>query len=288
MIVEKHTVEKVANRQSIYTYLPGKSKKILSRKGIKKALSRGDVFVNGQKATFDTPVKNGDQITIEEHLVVHHIYEAPLTVHFEDEHLALIEKPAGWVVSGNQFKTILNALPYNLKKSKKEDALLHPLPVHRLDQPTHGLLLIAKTYSASVQLSQLFEERKIKKKYIALIHGFLNSNGNITSPINGKKSATYFRTIDQQKNKRGNHLTLIELRPKTGRKHQLRIHLSRLGFPIVGDKKYKKEEPHVKNKGLFLSAVGLQFVHPVHKEKIKIEIDLPKKFQRFLRLNSRQ
>ena len=285
MILEEIVVTDLKSIRSVYAFLPGNLNTISSRKGIKKAINKGLVLINNRVAKYDTKIQNGDVITLTAPKHVAKVYRSSLTVHYEDEYIAIIEKPAGWLTSGNQFKTTHNALPFNLSLSKEKDALTTPLPVHRLDLATHGLLLVAKTQQSVQNLGKAFEQRTIQKKYIALVHGYLNCSGELNFPIDGKAALTRFKTLQTIQNNNKEHLSLLALFPTTGRKHQLRVHLSSIGFPIVGDTKYAKNNQYVKKKGLFLSAVGLNFDHPITEEKINLEINLPLKFDRFIRLN---
>ena len=201
-----------------------------------------------------------------------------LDVIFEDEDLAVIFKPAGINVSGNQFKTIQNALLFNINPSTKIDALDWPLPVHRLDNQTSGLLLIAKTKLARVKLGQAFEKKTVLKKYTAVVIGDLRDSGEINLPIDGKQSLSFYTSMSVVPSLKNGDLSLLELIPKTGRTHQLRIHCASINHPILGDKLYGKNGLILKNKGLFLCAVSLDFKHPVTKQIITFEVPTPHKF----------
>lgn len=204
-------------------------------------------------------------------------FELRLNVLYEDEHLAIINKPAGISVSGNKFKTIANALAGSLKQSTRKDAV-HPQPVHRLDYPTTGLLLIGKTSHSIRALNEMFESKRIEKTYFAIAIGEMNSEGLIASEIEGKKSQTQFNLIESVPSERFKHLNFLKLNPKTGRRHQIRIHLSSLGNPILGDQTYGKDGLILKGKGLYLHAGSLKFIHPFTNQIIHQESDLPAKF----------
>ena len=126
----------------------------------------------------------------------------------------------------------------------------------------------------------------IRKKYIAIVIGKLMGEGFITEPIEDKPAKTEYRVIKTVESLKNKHLTLVELFPHTGRTHQLRIHLSGLGFPILGDKLYGKEDLILKHKGLFLSAVSLKLKHPIKANELEIKVDMPNKFN--TRLNNEQ
>lgn len=200
-----------------------------------------------------------------------------MDVLFEDEHLAVIHKPAGILVSGNTFITIANALPQNIKASTLSDATT-PQPVHRLDFPTTGILLVGKTSSSIRALNQLFENHEIQKKYFAIAIGEMEKEGTITSEIDEKKSTSNYTVTKSVDSPRFEKLNLVELDPKSGRRHQLRKHLSSLGNPILGDKEYGIEGLILNGKGLYLHAYSLEFTHPFTNEKMSLIDELPSKF----------
>ncbi|BAO74429.1 ribosomal large subunit pseudouridine synthase D [Winogradskyella sp. PG-2] len=203
----------------------------------------------------------------------------PLTILFEDNYLALIHKPAGILVSGNRFKTIVNALPQNLKPSSLNDAT-KPQPVHRLDYATTGLLLVGKTSSSIRALNQLFENKSISKTYLAVTIGEMDDEGKIKLAIDGKPSQSYYKVLESVASKRFSKLNLVELDPKTGRRHQLRKHLSSIGNPILGDKDYGITDLILNGKGLYLHAYTLGFVHPITNKKMHILDAIPKRFKK--------
>ncbi|MDX1651896.1 MAG: RluA family pseudouridine synthase, partial [Brumimicrobium sp.] len=209
------------------------------------------------------------------------IWRLPIPVVYQDNYLAVINKPVGPPVSGNRFRTVQNALPYNLVQGEEPDALMAPLPVHRLDAVTGGLLIIAKNYSSRIKLGEMFENRQIEKRYLAVVEGKLEGSGLLNSQVEGKNAQTIFRSLNTVRiDKR--FYSLLELCPETGRKHQIRRHLSRLGFPIAGDSLYNAENDYPVRKGLLLYATGLRFNHPITNELLEINIHPPSKFDPFL------
>lgn len=203
----------------------------------------------------------------------------PLKVLYEDETLAAIFKPAGIAVSGNSFKTVANALVQNLKPSKNPDAVI-PKPVHRLDYATTGVLLIGKTQSSITALNNLFKNKEIQKTYLAICIGDMPNLDLIDTPIDGKQASSKIQLIDRIESEKYGYLNLLKLFPETGRKHQLRKHLSEIGHPILGDQVYGKEGLILKGKGLYLHAMSLEFTHPNSNQLIKIKAEPPNRFQK--------
>lgn len=189
----------------------------------------------------------------------------------------MVNKAPGLTVSGNKFVTLANALPQNLQKSTVEDAV-SPYPVHRLDYPTTGALLIGKTKSVITQLMRDFEEKRIQKTYLAIAIGKLPDEGEIKSDVDGKKAHSTYRVLVREDSPKFEQLNLVELTPCTGRRHQLRVHLHSLGCPILGDQQYYLEGKKLKGKGLYLHAWKLLFKHPIHSEELTLYAPLPKKY----------
>jgi 23S rRNA pseudouridine1911/1915/1917 synthase len=251
-----------------------------SRAGMKKAIQKKYVKVNdviGQTATL---LHGGETITLYGLEHSKPVFEKKLEVIFEDDYLAVLNKPAGILVSGNKFQTIENTLPYNLKLSTQKDSLLQPLPVHRLDYPTTGLLLIGKTAKTVIALKNMFEDKLITKTYFAVTYDEMKKEGIINEPINEKASTSTYKVLKTLKSERYNYLNLVELHPKTGRRHQLRKHLASIGTPIFGDIEYGIEGLISKGNGLYLHASNLEFRHPVTNQEMNIFTQLPKKFKR--------
>jgi 23S rRNA pseudouridine1911/1915/1917 synthase len=193
--------------------------------------------------------------------------------------LAVIHKPAGILVSGNSFKTIANALTQNLQLSKHLDSV-KPQPVPRLDNATTGILLVGKTSSSIRDLNKIFEEKRVEKIYFAVTIGEMNHQGEITSEVDSKKSKSSYKLIESVPSKRFGQLNLLELKPHTGRRHQLRKHLSSIGNPILGDKDYGIEDLILKGKGLYLHAYSLKFTHPITKKTIYLKDEIPHRFKK--------
>lgn len=250
-----------------------------TRAAFKKAIKKGLVTVDGQVATTATFVYGKEMIclTIPPPPKAHRELIFPLKVVYEDDHLAMVHKPAGVLVSGNRFVTMARALPQNLKESKEVDRTF-PQPVHRLDYPTTGLLLVGKTNRAIRALAQMFSDKQIQKTYFAITIGKMPSNGTIHSPIDGKPAESNYEVVATVPSERFEHLNLVKLTPKTGRRHQLRVHMAEMGNQILGDKEYGQSELVLNGKGLYLHAHSLRFTHPFLDREVFVEDPLPKKF----------
>jgi len=279
-ILESHIAKKQKEQIRIQEYAVGIFNTVPTKSGIKKAIKKKLILVNGLPTSTARIIIGGEKITLlnPKNKPLRKSLILRLAITFEDDYLAIIEKPPGILVNGNKFKTIDNALQQNLKKSSQIDAV-RPRPIHRLDYPTSGLLLIGKTSSTIRALNQLFENKKIKKKYYAITIGKMNLKGAIKTYINKKTAITNYKTIQSVKSNRFEFLNLVELSPRTGRRHQLRIHLSSIGNPILGDQEYGIKSLILKGKGLYLHASQLDFTHPITKDKLSITSNLPKKFK---------
>lgn len=284
----------------------------LSRTSIQKAISEGKVLINGE--VFIKPhlkVKPEQEIIFkleEKKGTVPSAEDIPLEIVYDDDDLAVINKPQGLVVHpapGNYEHTLVNAL-LNKFKNLSDINPQRPGIVHRLDKDTSGLLLIAKNNTSHLELSKQFAEHSIKRKYVALVKGKMEYNENIIElPIgrnplkrenmsvsfgkNTKYAKTYYRTL-----KRTDNFSLLELEPFTGRTHQLRVHLSYLGHPILGDTKYGKttllKGLKQKNTGapikvinrLALHAKSIGFIHPTTGKFMEFTSNVPKEFTEFM------
>tara|TARA_B100000809_G_scaffold91900_1_gene90383 strand:- start:323 stop:1234 length:912 start_codon:yes stop_codon:yes gene_type:complete len=298
---ETHIVPKNSKPQFLNSYAPKVFPLVASKAKAKKAIVNGEITVNGLKVNYDAKVYPGDKLALGERKVrndkkkLKKVLELKIEVVFEDEHLGILNKPGGIPVNGNTFKTLENTLPFNLDYSKEEDALHIMRPLHRLDGPTSGLVLVAKTERSQVIMGQQFENKTIRKRYKAVVIGILeNKKGKINLPVDNKKSLTEYEVIEEFRSQKYGHLTLVDLYPITGRTHQLRIHMSSLGHPIVGDKFYSQNVEVLNGKGLFLCSDKVWFNHPITGKKLEIGTEIPNKFQaftkreneRFLRINN--
>ena len=224
-----------------------------------------------------------------------------LKIIYQDENLLVLEKPAGMIVFPEgkiKEKTLVDFLLEKYPELKKVAQAPRYGVVHRLDKETSGILLVAKNEKALKFFQRQFKERKVIKKYLALLHGKLKENfGRIEtlidrSPKNGQKQKVYLPFEPKAKGKRKaiteyrvlerfQNYTLCEVMPKTGRKHQIRVHFSYLGHPIVGDKIYSFKNQKSKLKRHFLHAFYLKIKMPEGTEK-EFQSELPKDLKEFL------
>ncbi len=280
--IEKHIVPILSTQERLSDYTVGIFDAVSSRKGIKKAIKKEWITINGSIGYSGDYLLGGELLVLNIQEESKPQLQLELEVLYEDDHLAIINKLAGISVSGNKAHTIQNALSYNLQTSSQTDALALPQPVHRLDHPTSGVLLIGKTRSMVTALGRLFQHRSIHKVYHAIAIGKLDTKGMIDSSVDHKEAKTTFQVIKSIPSDRFTQLSLLELSPHTGRRHQLRKHLASIGTPILGDPLYYKEGLLLKGKGLYLHASSLEFEHPINGEIIKVESELPKKFLKIM------
>ncbi|SES73604.1 RluA family pseudouridine synthase [Anaerobranca gottschalkii] len=274
----------------------------VSRSQIQKIIANNSCLVNNKVITkANYQLSEGDIITIlpQEVEVTDVLPEPiPLDIVYQDESIAVINKPQGMVVHpapGHNSGTLVNALLYHLKDLSTIGGVKRPGIVHRLDKDTSGLLVVAKNDQAHQELSQQMQNRTTKKIYWAVAEGVIKEdNGIIDAPIarhpvdrqkmavvtHGKfrEARTYFRVLERYKNH-----TLVELKLETGRTHQIRVHLNYIGHPIVGDPLYGYKKQKFKNDGQILHAKILGINHPVTGQWMEWEIDLPPYFKNILR-----
>lgn len=259
-----------------------------SRTYFQSLIEQEKVLLNGKLAKKREEVKKGDKISLEiipPPKMEARAEEIPLDIVYEDDYFLAINKPSGMVTHpapGNTSGTFANALLYHLgDESPFEDEELRPGIVHRLDKDTSGLLLAAKTQEAHLRLSEAFQRRDIQKEYLAITTGGPNRSHIIENeigrhpykrkemavlPTGGKIAIT--EVLPLAHNER---MSLLLLRPKTGRTHQLRVHLKSIGSPILGDVIYGKKCEH----RLMLHAWRLTFIHPITKVEVRLHAPIP-------------
>ena len=278
-ILESCNVPQLSSSARLSDYAPGVFKSLPSKKATKKAIKEGLVLVNGKRGYSGDFVLGGELLELLQGEGSKMIPQLDLDIEvcYEDQYLAVVNKPAGLLVSGNKHRTLENALSGNIGKSNLPDALDKPEPIHRLDFPTSGALLVGKTRQAVIALNKVFEERKIVKKYLAVAIGEMEPQGVIETEVDGKKAKSEYKVISSAFSERFGFLNMVELTLFTGRRHQLRIHLSSIGNPILGDSEHGIEGKILKGKGLYLHSHSLEFGHPFTHETIKVEVNPPKK-----------
>lgn len=198
---------------------------------------------------------------------------------YEDEWLVVLNKPSGLLTiptAKNEPRTLTSILNEDLEKR----GLLYRLhPCHRLDRETSGLIIYAKGKSIQKKTMDLFKEKKVKKTYIAFVHGLLpKDSGTISDAIEGQTAVTTYSVIEKR-----NNFSIVEVKPLTGRKNQIRIHFKQIGHPILGETKYAfRKDFKIKAKRLCLHAQDLGFLHPVTKLYTCLHLDLPDDLKKIL------
>lgn len=267
-----------------------------SRAQIQKLIARGLVRVNGKVVKPSHRISAGEQVWIKippPALPELKPESIPLKVVYEDKHLLVVDKPAGLVVHpapGHPSGTMVNALLAHGAPLSSMAGSFKPGIVHRLDKETSGLLLVAKDDATHRQLSQQFTDRKVEKVYLAIVQGVVEQDeGTIDAPIGRhpihrqqmtvrhdapRQAQTRYRVKERFKG-----ATLLELFPKTGRTHQLRVHLKYLGHPILGDVRYGVRGRFPR---MALHAHRLGFKHPRHHRWMEFMSPFPKDLRKFL------
>lgn len=267
------------------------SKLDFTRSKIEKMIESGKVKVNGNTVKKSYILNEGDFIEIEEY-VEEKMSASPvkmdLDIVYEDDDVMVVNKPNGLVVHpapGNYSNTLVNGLVYHSKNLSNINGEFRPGIVHRIDAYTTGLLMIAKNDKAHLSLAKQLEEKTTTRKYIALVWGVIKEDsGTIDAPIgrdkndrkkmcvtdiNSKNAVTDFKVLERYKN-----ATLIELSLKTGRTHQIRVHMNYIGHPVVNDPVYGKRKL-IDESGQCLHAKTLGFIHPTLNKYMEFDSELP-------------
>lgn len=265
----------------------------ISRSKVAKMIKDGNVRVNGNKCKASDSIDVGDKISYEiinEESKVK-AEDIPLDIVYEDDDVIVVNKPNGMVVHpavGNKSGTLVNALMHHSKNLSSINGDFRPGIVHRIDAYTTGLLMIAKNDKAHEFLQKQLQDKTITRKYIALVWGVIpNDTGVIDAPImrdksdrkkmavgtlNSKDAVTHFKVLE-----RFNDATLIELKLETGRTHQIRVHLSYIGHPVVNDPVYGRRKI-IDETGQCLHAKTLGFIHPITHKYMEFDSELPECF----------
>ncbi len=278
IVVETHNVPEVITPNRLVDYCIGLFAQTPTKNAVKKAIKRGELMHNSILATTGVWIKQNDEIQlVDPQSKLPKPFPLEIEIIHEEDAFAVVFKPAGLVINGNQFRTLENALIDQIKKSEAPDALKWGRPVHRLDSATSGLVIIAKTFEAHRKFGDLFSERKIKKQYHAIVQG-KPQNQLISTNVDSKSAESKLSILSFVPSLRNEFISLLLLEPSTGRTHQLRKHCVEVNHPIVGDQLYGESGNVMKHKGLFLAATSLEFNHPLTGVEMKISVPIPAKF----------
>ena len=283
--------------ERIDSFLSGKTE--FTRTRIQQLIKDKNITVNGKATKSSYKIEENDEIAIE-------VPEAETTeikpenikidIVYEDSDIAVINKQAGLVVHpahGHYSGTLVNAILYHIKDLSGINGEIRPGIVHRLDKDTSGLIVIAKNDKVHTALTEMFQEKKIRKTYLAILKGKLNkSEGKVVTQIGrdkidrkkmtvidditkGKNAITNYKVVSQN-----NLFTLVKVNIETGRTHQIRVHMRHLGYPILGDSVYGRKD---NEKRQMLHAYKLEFLHPVTGHQMEFTGEIPEDFQKALK-----
>lgn len=285
----------------------------LSRSKAQELIEKNSVKVNGLIKNksyklrkhdiveiLETPIPNENHVN---RLIPQNI---PLEILYRDDYLIIISKPPGMVVYpclGHPDGTVMNAVAYHIKKLSNIGSPLRPGVVHRLDKDTSGVMIIAIDDGTYYHLVEMFKKRQILKEYMTIVYGTIPDSGKITSPIGrashdrkkmstkakiSKEAITEWKVLKRFKN-----YSLLKVKIITGRTHQIRVHLSSIGHPILGDQVYGKKiylelkSEKIRINRQMLHAHKIEFIHPIKKKKIEIEAPLPEDMEKIISILER-
>lgn len=274
----------------------------LSRSYIQKMVKDGNIFVNEQTIKSNYKVKEGDMIRCMIPACVEPEIEAeniPLDILYEDEDLLIVNKPKGMVVhpsAGHYSHTLVNALLYHCKDQLSGiNGVFRPGIVHRIDKDTTGSLIVCKNEYTHNSIAMQLKEHSITRKYRAIVYGnFEQQEGTVDAPVgrdprdrkkmavnekNGKPAVTHYRVLQQF-----DGYSYIECQLETGRTHQIRVHMTSIGHPLLGDEIYGKRSCKWKLQGQCLHAMTIGFVHPAKNEYMEFIAPLPDYFTHLLQI----
>lgn len=273
--------------------------KLLTRSQLQKIIEEKRVKVDGIFRKPSYRLKAGEKIEIEVELKEPETVEAeeiPINLASSDEHLVVIDKASGMVVhpgAGNRKHTLVNALLHYFPEIREIGPKERPGIVHRLDKETSGLMVVARTPKAYSRLQRQFKRREVEKRYLGLVWGRLPSKeGTICFPIGRhvkhgerisvktrrpREAETRYSVLEEYED-----FSLLELRPITGRTHQIRVHLAASGHPLAGDSRYGRRKAKTCPPRLFLHASFLSFSHPATGKRVEFFSPLPSDLKDFL------
>ena len=296
--MKQYKVKKEESGKRIDAYISNVDAEI-SRTAAQRLIEEESVLVNGKTTKASYKVQENDIIEISENKAKEIELKAeniPIEIIYEDSDIIVVNKPKGLVVHpavGNPDGTLVNAIMAICKDSLSGiGGEIRPGIVHRLDKDTSGILIIAKNDTAHINLSEQIKNHEVEKTYIALVRGIVKENeATINMPIgrstkdrkkmavnkNGKNAITHFKVL-----KRYEKYTLLEIKIETGRTHQIRVHLSHIGYPVVGDYTYSNGKNDFNVEGQMLHSKKIKFKHPKKEETLELEAKLPEYFQEIL------
>lgn len=271
-----------------------------TRSGIQHLLSEGNVTCGAKPITKNYKCREGDEIKVfvpDAKPLDVEAQDIPIDIVYEDEYLLVVNKPKGMVVhpaNGNYDGTLVNALMHHCGDSLSGiNGVIRPGIVHRIDKDTSGLLIVAKTDAAHIGLAEQIKEHSFTRAYEAVVYGNIKDDeGTICQPIgrnpkdrkkmavvytNSKPATTHYKVLQ-----RFGNFTHIRCVLETGRTHQIRVHMAFIGHPIAGDSVYGPKKVITELNGQCLHAKQIGFVHPITKEYMEFESDLPEYFTKFL------
>jgi 23S rRNA pseudouridine1911/1915/1917 synthase len=272
----------------------------MSRSALQKLVEKGEITVNGNKVNKNYKLRVGDEINVnipEPESIDIVAENIPLDILYEDEHLIVVNKPQNMVVHpapGHYTGTLVNALMYHCGDNLSGiNGVLRPGIVHRIDKDTSGILVVAKSEVAHIGLTEQLAEHSMKRVYNAIVYNsFKEDEGTVDKRIGrssedrkkmavvrdgGRNAVTHYRVLE-----RLGKFTLLELRLETGRTHQIRVHMSSIGHPLLGDEVYGPKKQPYNLLGQVLHARVLGFVHPVTGEYMEFETRLPEYFEKLI------
>ena len=296
--MKEYIVSQEEKGKRLDTYIPSVDTDI-TRTSAQRLIEDGNILVNGKNAKVSYKIQENDKISVEipePKQIELKAQDIPIEIVYEDSDIIVVNKPKGMVVhpaNGNPDGTLVNAIMAICKDSLSGiGGEIRPGIVHRIDKDTSGLLIVAKNDNSHVKMSEQIKNHEVKKTYIALVRGVFKENeATIDMPIgrstsdrkkmainkNGKNAITHIKVL-----KRFDKYTLLQVNIETGRTHQIRVHLSHIGYPIVGDYTYSNGKNEFDVVGQCLHAQKLEFKHPITQKDMCLEAELPQYFKDIL------